>query len=72
MNYPGVLSFDLSTTTGKPCRSLVDEYKVFEEIQKAQNYALLIESRRTSLKKRDTTHNLSNNPHMQESMLRDL
>ena len=72
MNNPEESLYDKKAPNTKPNISLVDEYKVFEEIQRAQNYASLIESRRTSMQKRDITHNLSNNPEMPEQMMRDL
>jgi hypothetical protein len=65
MNNPEE-SLIVTKSPTKPNLSLVDEYKVFEEIQRAQNFASLIESRRSSMKKRDITHNLSNNPDMKD------
>lgn len=49
MNNPEESLYDKKAPNTKPNISLVDEYKVFEEIQRAQNYASLIESRRTSM-----------------------
>jgi hypothetical protein len=59
MNYPEILPFVINVkTSGKRNISLVDEYKVFEENQKAKNYASLMGVHPSQLKKRNANGNV--------------